>query len=227
MKFRVTSRMPTGKRLPDTVYLWPTGWDDWFKFSTLYNVIYSDPKVVEHQIGHTKIGQFDLRPAGKSEPPRPGYRTPDLPERFTRLGDDFFSLGQDTSYYEALTAISPDFRESFLRAINDIAFAENIRERAQTEPVTAVSLLRDVPLRTVQGQFSRLANGGARLTPYDFNIIFDSKHRDTTSAWILGQAGSPATYEHPRPYWKKWRRKEHHTQQASSAYCSQLPKRST
>lgn len=175
MKFRVTSRMPTGKRLPDTVYLWPTGWDDWFKFSTLYNVIYSDPKVVEHQIGHTKIGQFDLRPAGKSEPPRPGYRTPDLPERFTRLGDDFFSLGQDTSYYEALTAISPDFRESFLRAINDIAFAENIRERAQTEPVTAVSLLRDVPLRTVQGQFSRLANGGARLTPYDFNIIFDSK----------------------------------------------------
>jgi predicted ATPase len=166
------------------VYLWPTGWDDWFKFSTLFNVLYVDTEGKAHPIGHTKIGQFGLQPAGREEDkdPQPGYRSPHVPESFELLDDRFFSLGQDTSYYEGLSKIGVEFRESFLSAMKDIAFDVELLSRAEDEPVTAVSLLRSVPLRTVQEQFARLARGGARLTAYNFTYLLD---QETDHPWQL------------------------------------------
>jgi predicted ATPase len=161
--------MPSmGAKEHDAVYLWPTGWDDWFEFSTLYNVVYVDPEGHEHHIGGTKIGSFGLTPAKQEEPSRPGYRSPQMPRQFIQLNEQYFSLGQDTSYYEALTAVSGSFRDEFLRAMRDLAYDSKLLERAEAEPVTRVSLLREVPLTTVRGQFARLAVGGARLTSYNF-----------------------------------------------------------
>lgn len=162
----------------DVVCLTEDDWDDWFKFSTLFTATYIDPTGRKYPLGGVKIGQFELEPAGQSEEPRQGYRRPEVPGLFDELDATFFSLGQDTSYYEALKDIGDNFREEFLRAMNDLAFDGELLDRASAEEVTKVSLLRDVPLQTVRGQFRRLAHGGARLTPYDFTF----RYRGTSAA---------------------------------------------
>lgn len=166
MKFRV---VPYGEKIvaPGVVYLTHTGWDDWFKYSTLYYVRYSDEKGVSHDIGSTKLGRFGLLPAGRSEELRPGTRLPNPPDAFEALGLEFFSLGQDPDFYEALTAIGPAFRSQVLSGLRDIAYDPLLLAEAEMEDVTRVSLLRAVPLLTVREQYHRLAHGGARLTPYN------------------------------------------------------------
>lgn len=159
----------------DTVYLSATGWDDWFKFETTYYAHYVDPNGEDHDIGSVKIGQFGLKAASRGEERRPGYRSPDLKARFRSLDHRFFSLGQDTSYYENLTAIGAGFRHGYLTAMRDIAYNDELRTEAEAEPVTAISLLREVPVRTVQEQFHRLARGEARLTPYEFNFVLGKR----------------------------------------------------
>jgi predicted ATPase len=182
MKFVVWSAdrsMPTRR---DTVFLRRSDWDDWFKYETLFNAWYVDPEGTFVQIGGTKIGRFGLRSAraadareGKSGR-RPRY--PDPPREFTELGAKYFSLGQDPSFYETLTRIGDDFRERFLVALRDLAHDPELLADAEAEEVTRVSLLRDVPLPTVRGQFARLAHGGVRLTPYRFPLQVGS---DSTS----------------------------------------------
>ena len=173
VRFRVVDRLSSETMTShDFVYLSPTDWDDWFKFSTLFDVAYSDPDGRIHDIGGTKIGTFGLKPAGRDEKRGPGYRRPQLPGRFDELGEEYFSLGQDTSYYEALTNVSSTFREDFLHAIRDISYDPVLLDSAKTEQVTKVSLLREVPLATVREQFARLARGGARLTPYNFTFPY-------------------------------------------------------
>jgi predicted ATPase len=170
IRFSVVGRASAADR--DVVYLSSSSWDDWFKFETLFNVAYIDANGKQHDIGGTKIGSFGLRPAGRETEHRPGYRRPDPPAQFTRLGEEFFSLGQDTSYYERLTRVSPAFREEFLDAMRDLAYVPGLLERAKAEEVTRVSLLREVPLATVGDQFARLARGGERLTEYNFGFRY-------------------------------------------------------
>lgn len=84
MRFQV---IPNGSRTPneghDIGYLWTDNWDDWFEFSTLYVLTYFDAEGVKHDIGGVKIGQFDMAET---------QRRPNLPPRFGRLGERFFSL---------------------------------------------------------------------------------------------------------------------------------------
>ena len=165
MKFRLGR--PSGDAV-DTIFLQPTGWDDWFKYSTAYDVQYVDDSGERHRLGWTKIGQFGLRPAGARTAAEKGVRTPDVPTVFNSIGSTRFSLGQDPSYYEDLTEISPQFRTNYLRSMNDLAFDLDLMLRAQEEDVTKVSLLREVPVESVYGQFARLARGQARRTRFAF-----------------------------------------------------------
>lgn len=167
MKFRVGPAFEGDK---DTVYLNPTWWDDWFKYSTAYDVEYIDASGDRHRIGWTKVGQFGLRPAGASAPAKAGMRSPDVPPKFSRtIGDERFSLGQDPTFYEALTEIGAQFRSQFLKSMNDLAYNLDLMQRAQEEDVTKVSLLREVPFESVYGQFARLAHGHARRTHFSFS----------------------------------------------------------
>jgi predicted ATPase len=117
-----------------------------------------------------KIGRVGLLPARASAERKDGERFPNPPKKFSKLSAEYFSLGQDPEFYEALTEIDDSFRESFLKALRDIAYSPDILEAVQREDVTRVSLLRGVPLPTVRDQFHRLAHGGAKLTP--FNLRF-------------------------------------------------------
>jgi hypothetical protein len=150
--------IPVGAGVPSTgknqALLWTDNWDDWFTYSTQYIVFVFDDNAVRHRIGNVKIGQFGMKP---------DQRRPALQEEFDQIGDEFFSLGQDDEYYENLNKLGTDIRDRMLQGLGDIALDADRCLRAMEEKVTGVSLLRSVTRSTVEGQFRRLATGGARL----------------------------------------------------------------
>ena len=126
----------------------------------MYTLIYCDEEGERHNLGSVKIGQFDMEEE---------QRRPEIPDEFEALDDQFFSLGQDESYYEDLNNIGEHVRDEILGALNDLALDRELLNRALAEEVTGVSLLRSVTVSTVRGQFFRLARGGARLSEYRFS----------------------------------------------------------
>lgn len=141
-------------------YLVEDNWDDWFKFSTMYILyICADYKI--NRIGGVKIGQNGLGETLQ-------LRRPNIPNYFTRLSEEFFSLGQDDYYYENIKNLGYKIRVTVLNELRDMAFSLDIFESKKDMWVTRRSLLRFISDKTVHGQFHRIAMGGARLTPFDF-----------------------------------------------------------
>ncbi|WP_338749872.1 AAA family ATPase [Bacillus sp. FJAT-52991] len=155
-----------------TVFLVKDNWNDWWEYKTLFGVYYSYEKSVEW-IGTTKIGQKGLKwSEGRSI-------RPDIPSVFgDTLDNNFFSVGQDVTYYSKLNELGADIRFQILRGLNDIAFDEELYEEVKGEYITHRSLLRSVSTTSVKGQYRRLANGNAELTDYFFSFILP----DTESA---------------------------------------------
>jgi predicted ATPase len=146
-------------------YLFKQNWNDYWDFETSFLMIYVDPNGTTHDIGEVKIGQASKNYS--REDPKT-----DVPSSFDFLSDDFFSLGQADSYYEALEQLGEKQRIEALTALRDIAFSAEIFDSAKSKGCTKISLLRFVPPATVVGQFRRLAHGGARLTDYSFSYSF-------------------------------------------------------
>lgn len=79
-------------------------WDDWFEFDTRYELYIFDENGKCHIPGELKIGQKDL--IGADKPGKdPAKRSPDLPEEFATLDDNFFSVGQGDDYYATLNLL--------------------------------------------------------------------------------------------------------------------------
>ena len=137
-------------------------WDDWFKYSTMYSLLYVGDAGSVDRIGSVKIGQFGMET---------GQRRPAINQNFDELDDRFFSLGQDEDYYENLNKLGDSTRDRILAALKDVAFYPELFKRSLGEEVTGESLLRSVTTATVIGQFSRLARGGAKLSQYEFTYV--------------------------------------------------------
>lgn len=170
MEFRAvdnSSQIDRAKR--DVIFVWNTGWDDWFQFATMHGLLYVDRDGASHRLGDVKIGKVGLRGAKAGEA-EPDERTATLPPKFKKLPASFFSLGQDDSYYQTLNDLGDDLREFVLTGMRDIAYDEDARRVALAERVTTTSLLRTVTTKTVEDQFTRMAHGGERLTPYEFTF---------------------------------------------------------
>ncbi len=151
------SRLPSSAR--SAAFLITDHWNDWFKFETQYTLFIFDEAGERHELGGVKIGKF-----GMPE----GQHRPEIPSTFDSLDESFFSLGQDDSYYEELNKLGREPRDRILTALRDVAADLTLFEKALEEPVMKVSLLRSVTPLTVRGQFRRLAQGGARLSRYEF-----------------------------------------------------------
>ena len=184
MQFTV---FPARKKPPSSAgaYLVMDNWDDWFTYSTQYTLFIVDDQQVTHRIGEVKIGQFDM----KAE-----QRTPNIPSLFTALTDEFFSLGQDDSYYEHLNELGDDVRNTVLVALNDIAANAELYECAVDQPVSKTSLFRHVTEVAAQGQFRRLAKGGVRLTAYEFSYRSPIEKDKSTKPITLGFRVRPESY---------------------------------
>lgn len=148
---------------PRILYLVEDVWDDWFTYSTLYQLKYFDEDGKTNHIGGVKIGQRNQK-----------SRRPQIPQEFETLSKEFFSIGNSEYYYQELSGLGNEIREKILVALNDIARNLDLLLEIQNEMVAKVSLLRDKTLSTIKGQYNRMANGGARLTNYNFLYTFSN-----------------------------------------------------
>jgi hypothetical protein len=182
-------RVPAGARL--RAFLLIDNWDDWFTYNTMYSLVVYDEEGQEFDAGGVKIGQFGM----KDDQRRPG-----IPDQFDLLGEEFFSLGQDDSYYRMLNELGHQLRDQVLRGLRDMALDQDLFQRSLNEKVTGVSLLRSVTRTTVQGQFFRLARGGARLSRYEFAYtapkVGRSKAEPVTLSFVVEPESMPPTNIH-------------------------------
>lgn len=178
--FRVIAQgasIPSDIRGP-VAYLNRDRWDDWGKYSTQFYLTVVDESGNQHGIGLVKIGQRGLKKHGGGEDIPAGHRRPNIPEAFDQLADDFFSVGQEDSYYGSLNALGEDIREQVLNGLRDVALDANRWEWAKEEDVMGESLLRSVTSTTVTGQFRRMAHGNARLTRFYFTYSAPKRTSD-------------------------------------------------
>lgn len=160
MQFEVVSSVNDCKN-KDTIYLILDSWDDWFTYSTLFKVRYIDENGIKHKMSGVKIGQ-----KGQG-------RSPHLPEKFSTLPDDFFSLGVCEDYYDSIKDNFPEDhqREEIFCALNDIAFNLELFDKVKKLDVVQTSLMRDYTASIIRNQFHRMTMGGAWLTPYKFSYF--------------------------------------------------------
>lgn len=152
------SRLTLG---PRSCLLVRDNWNDWFKFETTFWLIVFDEGGQRVETGTLKIGQFGLTKE---------QRSPNIPNEFNSLGDEFFSVGQGEDYYEALSRLNPEFRREILSSLRDCAADLDLFERANSEEVMSESLLRSVSGENVRGRFHRLSRGDASLTQFRFSF---------------------------------------------------------
>ena len=131
---------------------------------------------------------------------REGQRRSYLPDQFDQLGEEFLLLGQDDSYNEKLNELGPELSDQVLRGLRDMALDQERFQRSLDEKVTGVSLLRSVTRATVQGQYSRLARGEARLSRYEFAYtapkVRRSKAEPVTLSFVVEPGSRPPTNIH-------------------------------
>lgn len=163
MLFKVLPARESAPPAIDTCFLQVDNWDD-FGFKTQFGLYYRDGNGTIRHIGDVKIGQSELAES-----------RPSMPEEFNRLSRDFFSLGQDGSYYEQLNKLGYEKAEEILRSLNDVAFNLDLFDLALRHRVTGVSLLRNVSMTTVRNQFRRVALGGVRLSPFAFTYVYPAE----------------------------------------------------
>ena len=100
-----------------------------------------------------------------------------LPQgHFGPLDSEFFSVGQDVSYYEALAKLPADKGREVLEALRDVVATPAILTEASSETVFNKSLLRTVSLTSIKGQFSRAMKGLPKQTPFKFKFVRPATH---------------------------------------------------
>lgn len=176
----------------DIAFLVPDNWDDFGQFATWFDLWYVDENSNDHKIGGTKIGQYGMgqgHRAGETDSTSL-IRSPTLPNHFSALSpDQFFSVGQDNSFYENLKKLPAVTRVSILQGLCDFAYDLSLLERALSETVTTRSLLRSVTKETVRGQYARLAQG----RHIDFSYGFTFREQLSSSVFNLNFDVRPGT----------------------------------
>ena len=156
--------IPRSDQIPDkgirTVYLKIDFWND-FSFVTMFYLSLHDDKGQVHDIGNVKIG-FRGQDTSKST-----YKM--FGNSFESLPEDYFSLGTDVDYYHRLAKLPKNFQDDLLGSLNDMVFEPAHMNVAQGENVFRTSLLRDVSLSVIKGQYTRVLGGQAPLTDFKFS----------------------------------------------------------
>lgn len=137
-------------------------WND-FGFYTLYKLFHLDEDLKETEIGYIKLG-YKGQEGGSI----------DLPNIFDSLPENYFSIGQNVSFYSKLRKLGDDVRMECLTGLKDLAYNPELYKEVLDEEVVKTSLLRDLNRKSVTKQFRRIAHGGAVLTNYDFEYSIQS-----------------------------------------------------
>ncbi len=172
MKFLVIHR---GDKIPNKgrnkIYLRVDKWND-YSYVTMFYLSLHDDEGNYHELGNIKIG-FE----GQSDSVAT-YET--LGQSFNALPENYFSLGMELEYYRGFSEFSEDFRIMLLALLQDVVFDNTSLDRAMNEDVFSVSLLRDVSLSVLKGQFRRVLSGGVPLTDFKFSYRYKGGNNATS-----------------------------------------------
>lgn len=161
MKFKVIGRSIAIAPEPDTVFLEIDHWND-FSIITMFRLVYIGINGERTDIGTTKIG-FKGQTEDKAT-----FEV--LDKEFPYLDHRFFSLGQDVKFYSRLGKLPGGAGGTILKALRDIVFLPEIIKEVEDETTLRVSLLRDISLGVVSGQYRRAFLGQAERTDFDFRF---------------------------------------------------------
>lgn len=159
-------------------YLIRDHWNDFFEYRTMFDLYYVASSQVKY-IGKVKIAIEDLNK--KVGDVGLVHDDLEIPDKFSKLSEKHYSVGQDSDYYNHLINLGQDVASECFVGLRDIAYDNTIFSRYENERAMYMSLLRDISKASVTGQYARIAHGGARLTPFKFKfkqeksneIIFD------------------------------------------------------
>ena len=167
-------------------FLISDNWDDWGKYSTQFYLRIVDANGLSHDIGNLKLGQIGLEPNSTlGARQQTGHRYPAIPSEFQSLDNSFFSLGQSEDYYEKLAELGDSVRIAVLSSLHDVAYDAALWAEVNDEYVMKESLLRFVTRTAVEGQYRRIAHGGARLTKFSFSYNPPKRLGDGKSPYTL------------------------------------------
>ena len=170
MKFIVIknrSRPPVNGK--NTFYLHIDRWDD-FNFRTTFDLLVHDEEGKLHIIGSVKIA--------KKKQTEEEITSTLLKSEFEKLEKDYYSLGQSENYYLNLMKLSPSLREFLCKNLNDLVDNSEFINEIKDDSVFSTSILREVSLTSINGQYSRILNGLALLTDFDFYYSFKKNEFD-------------------------------------------------
>ncbi|MFS0873949.1 AAA family ATPase [Paenibacillus xylanilyticus] len=166
----------------ETVYLVMDNWNDWFEYRVLHQMYYKDNQGEVNYIGPLKFGQIGMKA---------NQDRVDLPDYFEKLSEDFFSLGNETSYYDNLNRLGDSFRDELLNSLNDIALDLKKYSEVRKERVTTQAVLRDINPIKVKGKFHSLAQGDSTLSHYSFNYVVAKPARGSTESYQISFEVNP------------------------------------
>lgn len=119
--------LPQGAELPCIVYT-IDNWDD-YNFKTLYHLCLFKKGGGKEVLGNVKILQA-------------GNQSTNIPDSFSSLDPEFFSLGQDLEYYGNLRKHLPKTHRKVLDALNDVVVKPQLLEEIETSSGFRNSLVR-------------------------------------------------------------------------------------
>ncbi len=161
--FKVTNKKTIStQREINTVYLFFLNWND-FSYRTLFNMEVTDSEGKNHKIGQIKIG-FNGQTTDISTYDK-------LPKEFPSLESNFFSLAESPEFYKNLYSLGEQHCHTILKKLKNVVISKTSLKKASSEDVFKTSLLRDVNINTVKGQFTRLIRGDELLSEFDFEFI--------------------------------------------------------
>lgn len=192
--------LPRGTRTPAagqaSVYLKIDHWND-FSFVTMFHMSVYDNNGHYHEIGPIKIA-FKGQTVHVS--------TFEVMEAtFSSLDERFFSLGVGDDFYRNIAALPDNQGRMILKPLRDVVANPELISQVSDEKVFGTSLLRDVSLSVVKGQYARILEGKAALTDFlfsfnrpetqevgaieiDFNVSVDSSPSSNIHA-LIGRNG--------------------------------------
>lgn len=155
--------LPRGSGTPsvsrNAVYLIADNWND-YSFVTMFSMSLYDNDGEYHDIGALKIG-FKGQTVEISTNEK-------LPRSFSFLDENFFSLGGSEDFYRNIAALTNSQGLEILKALRDVVVMPELIIEIEDEKVFSISLLRNVSLSVIKGQFSRILQGKIELTNFKF-----------------------------------------------------------
>lgn len=150
--------LPKAAVLPCIVVL-TDNWDD-YNFETLHHLCLFKKNGDKVVLGDVKILQR-------------GVQSTKLPDEFSNLGGDFFSLGQDEDYYKNMREHLPKTHRRVLEALNDVVVKPQLLDEIETTSGFRNSLIRfnDAKICLRDGQ--AILNRQPREKGYEFTYTGD------------------------------------------------------